>query len=157
MGENFKLAKKTVEEFEKINNDFINNMEIICKETWKITLDKIYGQNCILLKNDYLKYTSNKKNVIIDMRINKILLDKVENIINYIINNINFGEITFYILKEYRGNDDDVRIRYINNNEYEIIFNQGSEGYGNTYYYLIKKNNLFEILKQIKKYSSEIN
>ena len=139
MGENFKLAKKTVEEFEKINNDFINNMELICKETWKITLDKIYGKNCILLKNDYLKYTSNKKNVIIDMRINKILLDKVENIINYIINNINFGEITFYILKEYRGNDDDVRIRYINNNEYEIIFNQGTEGYGNTYYYLIKK------------------
>lgn len=157
MGENFKLAKKTVEEFEKINNDFINNMELICKETWKITLDKIYGKNCILLKNDYLKYTSNKKNVIIDMRINKILLDKVENIINSIINNINFGEITFYILKEYRGNDDDVRIRYINNNEYEIIFNKGTEGYGNTYCYLIKKNNLFEILKQIKKYSSELN
>lgn len=158
MNENFKLAKKAVEEFEKITNDFSNNMETLCKETWKVTLNRKYGFNYIELKNEYLKYTSNKKNYdIIDMRINKILKSEVDRLIDNINNNNYIRNVTIYNINEYRGEDERIDITYITNNEYKITYDKGTEGYGNTYYYLIKKNNLLEILNQIKKYSEELN
>lgn len=136
---------------QQIVDNFIQQMEQACKDTWKVTLpiyNTICKQKFIEVSNSYLKHV--RKDVLpIRMKICHIDKKIIETLLQAINTNQPVDNFSIYHIREYRGEESDVIITTINDEEYLIFNDIGTEGAGCRLQYNISKNNLLEVLNQV--------
>ncbi len=142
------MANNLIEQFEDYKQNFINKMTNICQNTFNVTNEKKSDNKMyIYIINVYLKYTSKSYPNYIVMKQSNIIYSAIDDILN---SNIN-QKYRIYDIYEHRGAEDTIDIIKKSENEFEIVYDVGTEGAGNTYRYIISKMNLLYILDEIKK------
>ena len=138
------VANRLVQNFEESKLNFIDSITRICKNTFYVNTQSEYGKSFICINNDYLKFTTTNYPNAIMMKPNNIDFSMVEYVGLH-------NKICIYKINEVRGIDATIDIVKKSENEFEIIYDIGCEGAGNTYRYAINKQNLLYILEEIKK------
>ena len=140
--------------YENARNILISEIKEKSQNLWKVIITDIN----ITFSNEYLSYMYK------DMKINNHINNFTVPIINKrnirrneilsVINNIRTNKIIksvkIFSLPNRDGFDcDDIIINSIENDKFELIWDYGSEGAGNTYRYYFSKQNLLSILEKI--------
>ncbi len=142
-----------IKNYENTKYNLIAEIKEKSNQTWTICVDE--NKNNIKITNKYLTYLDdniekNKFKKIISPILNKQYINKNEilSVVNNIMSNKTFVSNYIYFINNLYA-EDDIKIKSLSDNEFELIYNTGYESCGNTYRYKISKLNLLDILEKI--------